>query len=72
MKRIHHSCFIGSDFVDFLVQKGLADSRKEAVAMGQRMYDEKLLRHVTDSYSFRDAYFYYRFSEDEDAINDSG
>ena len=59
---MHHSCFIGSDAVDFMVQQGLADNRKDAVVLGQRMYDDKLLRHVTDSYGFRDAYFYYRFA----------
>ena len=62
MRRVHHSCFIGSDAVDFMVQQGIADTRKDAVCLGQRMYEDKLLRHVTDTYGFRDAYFYYRFA----------
>ena len=68
MKRVHHSCFIGSDAVDFIVQQGWTDTRKGAVELGQKMYEDKLLRHVSDSYGFRDAYFYYRFAEDEDEV----
>jgi hypothetical protein len=72
MKRIHHSCFIGSSAVDFMVQSGLADSRKEAIGLGQKMLEKKLFRHVNDSYSFRDAYLYYRFAEDEDTAESIG
>ena len=72
MKRVHHSCFIGSDAVDFIVQQGWTDTRKDAVLLGQKMYEDNLLRHVTDTYRFRDAYFYYRFAEDEDAVGSTG
>ena len=41
MKRVHHSCFIGSSAVDCLVQLGFADSRKSAVDLGQKMMSKK-------------------------------
>lgn len=66
MKRVHRDCFIGSDAVDFLITQGLADNRKIAVKIGQRMIEKKMIRHVTDSRKkFRDAYLYYRFAEDD-------
>lgn len=66
MKRIHRDSFIGSDFVDFLVNQGLADSRTQATDFGKKMIAAKFVRGLTSS-SFRDAYQYYRFAEDDDA-----
>ena len=34
MTIIHRDCFIGSDFVDFLVTQGFSDNRKSAVDVG--------------------------------------
>ena len=66
MKRVHRDCFIGSDAVDFLVTQGLADTRKQAIQIGERMVDKKMIRHVTDRRrNFRDAYLYYRFADDD-------
>jgi hypothetical protein len=66
MKRVHRDCFIGSDAVDFLVTQGLADSRNIATKIGQRMIDKKMIVHVTDSRKkFKDAYLYYRFTDDD-------
>lgn len=65
MKRVHKNCFIGATAVDFLVTQGLADNRGEAVKIGQRLMEKKMIRHVSDSFKFRDAYLYYRFKDDE-------
>lgn len=66
MKRVHRDCFIGSDAVDFLVQQGFADTRPQAVEIGQEMVKRKLIRHVTSkSKKFQDSYYYYRFAEDD-------
>lgn len=65
MKRVHRDCFIGSDAVEFLVTQGFADTREQAVQVGRKMVARKLIRHVTDSQAFRDAYLYYRFAEDD-------
>lgn len=66
MKQIHRDCFLGSDAVTFMVEQGFADSRAAAVILGQSMMEKKLLKHVVDSRrKFRDAYMYYRFTEDD-------
>lgn len=68
MTHVHRDCFIGSDAVDFLVTQGLADTRKQAVLIGKKMVEKKMIRHIaTDRRrAFRDAYLYYRFTEDDD------
>lgn len=66
MKRVHRDCFIGSDAVDFLVENGFADSRKQAVNIGEEMVNKKMIKHVSSSNKqFRDSYLYYRFTEDD-------
>ena len=66
MKQIHRDCFLGSDAVSFMVEQGFVDSRPAAVALGQSMMEKKLLKHVVDPRrKFRDAYMYYRFTEDD-------
>jgi small-conductance mechanosensitive channel len=53
-------CFIGSEAVDWLaLHEGL--SRGEATALGQRLLERGLFRHVRDEHDFRDGHFFYRF-----------
>ena len=43
MTRVHKNCFIGSDAVDFLVTQGFADSREQAVNIGNKMMSKKMI-----------------------------
>ena len=53
-------CFIGSEAVDWLaLHEGV--SRAEAVALGQRLLERGVFRHVRDEHDFRDGHFFYRF-----------
>ena len=66
MKRVHRDCFLGSDAVDFMVEHGLADSRSQAVQIGRRLAEAKIIRHVGDNSRFKDAsHLYYRFEDDD-------
>jgi hypothetical protein len=66
MKRVYRDCFLGSDAVDFMVEHGLADTRSQAVQIGRRLAEAKLIRHVGDNSKFKDAsHLYYRFMEDD-------
>lgn len=64
MKTIYRDCFLGSDAIDFLVTQGLVDTRQDAIEMCTRMIQKKLLRHISDSQTFKDGYSYYIFAED--------
>lgn len=66
MTRVHRDCFIGSDAIDFLVTQGFCDSRKEAVAIANKLLTRKSITAVTGKRkNFQDAYYYYRFKDDD-------
>ena len=70
MKRVHRDSFLGSDAVDFLVTQGFADTRNQAVLLGTRLIQEGLIRNITGKKKkFKDAYFYYRFTDDDEATS---
>ena len=41
----YSSCFVGQEFVDWLVKKGEAQNRKEAVEIGMQLVDAGVIRH---------------------------
>ena len=43
--RVYESCFVGHDMVDWLLKKGEVESRKEAVAMMQKLLDNGVIHH---------------------------
>jgi len=62
--QVHPRCFVGSDATRWLVEReGL--TRREAIAVGRRMVERGLFRHVLDEHGFEDGYLFYRFREDE-------
>ncbi len=61
---IYPRCMIGSEITTWLVRKFFI-SETDAVKIGQRLIDEKLLHHVTDAHPFEDGFFFYRFYWDE-------
>jgi hypothetical protein len=64
--RGYASCFVGRDAVDF-VCAGYGTAREDAVTLGQRLVDLRLVHHVLDEHEFADGYFFYRFFADEPA-----
>jgi hypothetical protein len=56
------SYFMGKDGVDFLVENGFADSREEAVAIGNRLRKvSQLFEHVKRKFPFQDSEVVYVF-----------
>ena len=61
------SCFVGREAVNVLINNGLANSREEAVLLGQSIMTElSLFEHVTRDHEFKDDYLYYHFAEVRD------
>jgi small-conductance mechanosensitive channel len=57
---VYPRCFVGSEAVDWLL--GTAElTRGEAVALGQRLVERGLVRHVLDEHGFRDGNLFYAF-----------
>ena len=61
---VYPRCIVGSEATTWLVRRFFL-SEAEAVKLGQRLIDAKLLHHVTDSHPFEDGFFFYRFYWDE-------
>ena len=61
---VYPRCIVGSEATTWLVRKFFV-SEAEAVKLGQRLIDEKLLHHVTDEHPFEDGFFFYRFYWDD-------
>ncbi len=59
----YKQCFIGREAVDWLSSQ-LAIERCDAVAIGQRLIDEKLLQNLSDRQPFVDADLFYQFRLD--------
>jgi hypothetical protein len=53
-------CFVGREAVDWISSR-LSISRTEAVMLGQRLMDEKLLSNLSDRQPFVDADVFYQF-----------
>lgn len=63
---VHYSkCFVGSEAVQWIM-KNLSCDRDKAVSIGQRLMEAGIIHHVTHSEPFSDAYYFYRFQEDDD------
>ncbi|WP_373539418.1 DEP domain-containing protein [Chamaesiphon sp.] len=61
---VYPRCMVGSEMTTWLVRKFFLDEA-DAIKLGQRLMDEKLLHHVTDNHPFEDGFFFYRFYWDE-------
>ena len=61
---VYRRCIVGSEATTWLVRKFFV-AEAEAIKIGQRLIDEKLLHHVTDGHPFEDGFFFYRFYWDE-------
>ena len=68
--KTYRRCFVGEEAVRWL--KGYLNiSEEEAVEIGQKLIDEKLIHHVLDEHSFENKYLFYRFYSDEIISKDS-
>ncbi|CBN78725.1 conserved unknown protein [Ectocarpus siliculosus] len=58
---IFKKSFVGSQAVDWMCDTGIAASRNEAVAIGQRLVEFGLVDHVNSIFRFMDELLFYEF-----------
>lgn len=63
--RTYKSVFVGSEAVDWMINNEFANTREEAIHLGQEMLQNDVFHHVTYDHTFKDAYLFYRFPEDD-------
>eukprot|EP00299_Pterocystis_sp_00344_P017627 c8831_g1_i1.p1 GENE.c8831_g1_i1~~c8831_g1_i1.p1 ORF type:complete len:520 (+),score=125.48 c8831_g1_i1:14-1573(+) len=59
-------CFVGSEFVDWVIKERTVNDRPSAIVLGQQMLKEGHFHHVTSEHGFEDEYFFYRLFDDDD------
>jgi hypothetical protein len=59
------SCFVGSEFVDFILAQKFEDvqTREEAIVLAEMAFELDLFEHVAQDHSFVDEGLFYRFVE---------
>jgi hypothetical protein len=62
--KIYPKSFVGKEAVDYIA-KIVKVSREDAIKIGQRLIDEKLVRDFSDRNSFKDDNIFYRFCSDD-------
>lgn len=61
----YHSCFVGSEAIDWFLANGFATTRQEGIQLGQQLLDADLVHHVVDEHNFEDKELFYRFRQDD-------
>ncbi|XP_063701379.1 lysosomal cholesterol signaling protein [Culicoides brevitarsis] len=59
--QVYKNVFYGRDFVDWLVEVGLAKDRCDAVSYGKALIDGRIMRHTNNAYHFYDKNLLYTF-----------
>ena len=59
--RLYESVFTGSDLVDWLLDRQLAETREDAVQYGQSLMFGRVIAHVVDEHYFHDEPYFYKF-----------
>ncbi|ETO10410.1 hypothetical protein RFI_26967 [Reticulomyxa filosa] len=54
-------CFLGNVCVKYLVEKGICEHVPEAIAVGNALIEEKIIRHVTNGHKFENGPYFYEF-----------
>uniref|UniRef100_A0A8B9RNV6 Phosphatidylinositol-3,4,5-trisphosphate-dependent Rac exchange factor 2 n=1 Tax=Astyanax mexicanus TaxID=7994 RepID=A0A8B9RNV6_ASTMX len=58
-------CFLGSEFVAWLMEIGETDNPEEGVHLGQALLENGIIHHVTDKHQFKPEPVLYRFRFDD-------
>ncbi|KAG8570657.1 hypothetical protein GDO81_011367 [Engystomops pustulosus] len=58
-------CFLGSEFVEWLLEIGEIHKQEEGVNLGQALLENGIIHHVTDKHQFKSEQLLYRFRYDD-------
>ena len=63
--RNYPRCFVGREVVDWLLAKGEADTRQQAISIMHNLEEYNTIHHVVDDHSFKDEFLFFRFRRDD-------
>jgi hypothetical protein len=59
--KVYKKVFYGDDFINWLIEVGLARDRTEATQYARHLIDGRVLRHINNVYHFYDKNLLYTF-----------
>uniref|UniRef100_W5JY16 Phosphatidylinositol-3,4,5-trisphosphate dependent Rac exchange factor 1 n=1 Tax=Astyanax mexicanus TaxID=7994 RepID=W5JY16_ASTMX len=59
-------CFLGNEFVAWLLDTGEISKPEEGINLGQALLENGLIHHVSDKHQFKNEQVLYRFTNDRD------
>ncbi len=59
--KTYKDVFLGTEFVDWLIEIGLANERHEAVEYGRRLLNGLIIEHAHKEHHFCDLPYFYQF-----------
>lgn len=62
--KVYPKCFVVNEAVAWMKSE-FNLSTEQAIRLGQRLIDEKIIHHVVDRQKFADEFLFYRFYWDE-------
>ncbi|KAK6471881.1 phosphatidylinositol 3,4,5-trisphosphate-dependent Rac exchanger 1 protein-like [Huso huso] len=62
---IVHKCFLGNEFVSWLIETGEISKPDEGVNLGQALLENGIIHHVSDKHQFKNEQVLYRFRYDD-------
>jgi hypothetical protein len=62
--KLYKTCFVGSEFVSWLIKNKKVKDKEEAVEFGQYLMDIYVFKHVCSSEPFLDGEYFYRLQSD--------
>ena len=65
----YKKCFVGSEAVQALINKGLAADEQDALRIGNMLLNAGVFHHVLNEHAFKHGHLFYRFASDEDHGN---
>ncbi|KJE92479.1 hypothetical protein CAOG_08700 [Capsaspora owczarzaki ATCC 30864] len=60
--RTYKDCFVGTEAVDWLLSRGVAEDEEDAVRIGNLMIKNNLFQHVTLDHLFKNENLFYRYT----------
>lgn len=59
--KVYHKVFYGTEFVNWLIEVGLAKDRLEGIHYAKHLVDGRVMRHINNVYHFEDRNLLYTF-----------
>merc|ERR1719384_2576020 len=62
--RMYRKCFVGNECVEVMISLKIANNEQEAIKMGNKLMNAKIIQHITNEHGFENKHYFYKFVAD--------